>query len=230
MDPQRQVLMVVTSHDHITPDHPTGLWLEEFAIPYQLFRRAGLEVTVASPRGGATPIDPNSNPTPEQEQEWAEAREALKETLPVDDVGALAHGAVFLPGGHGTMFDLPTNTRLRTILGQMAAAGRVIAAVCHGPAGLVSLRNEDGSPWVAGKRLTAFTDEEEREVQLAAAMPFLLETRLRELGANVVTAPNWTDHTEVDGNLVTGQNPQSSRSSAEAVLRLMGAGELRKAA
>ncbi len=215
------VLMVVTSHDRVDESHPTGLWFEEFAIPYAIFRESGIQVTVASPLGGQTPLDPNSRPTPEQESRWVEAQGRLQDTLALDALTDAGYDAVFLPGGHGTMFDLPDNDRLRQLLQQMEAQGRVIAAVCHGPAGLVNVRREDGRPLVEGRRVTGFTDAEEREVQLDTRVPFLLETRLRELGARFEAAPNWTDHTLTDGNLVTGQNPQSSASCARAVVEAL---------
>lgn len=230
MSDSGRILVVVTSHDRIDADHPTGLWLEEFAVPYCAFRQAGLEVTVDSPRGGPTPVDPNSNPTVEQAREWSEAREVLEDTLPLEQVPTDDYDAIFLPGGHGTMFDLPDNAHLQQLIGEMAAAGRVVAAVCHGPAALVNVRDEDGAPLVRGRTLTAFTDEEEREVQLDQKMPFLLETRLRQQVAHFVARPNWQDHTVTDGRLITGQNPQSSHSAAEAVLQLLGADTARRAA
>lgn len=219
MEPRpHQVLMIVTSHDRIDDQHPTGLWLEEFAVPYTLFRQAGLGVTVASPRGGATPIDPNSKPTPEQEEAWAEASSVLQDTVPVDRIDPTEYEAVFIPGGHGTMFDLPDNETVQRFIEELHGRGKVVAAVCHGPAALVNVRNGDGTYLVETRRLTAFTDAEEREVKLDQAMPFLLESRLRERGAHVEVGENWADHVVVDGPLVTGQNPQSSHSTACAVL------------
>jgi len=220
MNESMKVLMIVTSHEKIDEQHRTGLWLEEFAVPYLEFRQAGYDVTVVSIQGGATPIDPNSKPTPEQEKAWAEARRELEDTLPLDQVtDPKSYDIVFLPGGHGTMFDFPNNTALQQILAAAQRDGKIIAAVCHGPAGFVNVKRDDGQPLVAGKRLTAFTDAEEREVKLDHAMPFLLESTLREEGGNVTTASNWADHIEEDGNLITGQNPQSSRSVARAVIR-----------
>ena len=136
-------------------------------------------------------------------------------------VGPGGLDALFLPGGHGTMFDLPGSVPLKKLLETLNAQGRVIAAVCHGPAGLVGAKRADGQPLVAGKRLTAFTNSEERAVELDGLMPFLLESRLRELGADFAPALNWTDHVEIDGNLITGQNPQSSSSVAQAVIRAL---------
>ncbi len=217
-----KVLMVVTSHDKIDAQHLTGLWLEEFAVPYLAFRQVGYEVTVASTRGGAVPLDPNSKPTPEQERAWAEASQVLQKTLPLAQVDATPYDAVFLPGGHGTMFDLPDNSDLQKILTAYQQEGKIIAAVCHGPAGFVHAKRQDGQPLVAGRRITAFTDAEEREVKLDKAMPFLLESTLRAEGAELKVAPNWADHIEEDGNLITGQNPQSSGSTAQAVIRAIG--------
>jgi putative intracellular protease/amidase len=213
-----KILMVVTSHERIDEDHPTGLWLEEFAVPYDRFRAEGFDVTVASPRGGATPVDPVSEPKPEDAERWADARRALRETRRTDEVAAAPFAALFLPGGHGTMFDLPDDGALQDLIVEFLDAGKVVAAICHGPAALVNLRTAGGRPLVAGRTLTAFTDAEEREVGLAERMPFLLETTLRERGARFVAGPNWSDHVERDGRLITGQNPQSSASAAQGVL------------
>lgn len=218
MNKEKRILIVVTSHDRIDPGHPTGLWLEEFTVPYLVFRSASMAVTVASPRGGASPVDPRSKPTGEQALEWAEPVAALRHTLLLESVKAGEFAAIFLPGGHGTMFDLPDNPTLRQLLASFAAEGKIIAAVCHGPAGLVGVRRPNGLPLVAGKRITAFTNEEEREVQLDTLMPFLLETRLRELGGNFAVKPNWSEHIEIDGLLITGQNPQSSLLASRAVI------------
>jgi putative intracellular protease/amidase len=221
MPPIPSILIVVTSHAAIDDTHPTGLWFEEFAIPYTLFRRQGYVVTAASPRGGETPIDPASLEAYEETPDNAAAKEALRHTRALDGtVGAADFDAVFFPGGHGTMFDLPDNPEVQRLVAGCVDAGKILAAVCHGPAGLVKAA-VGGVPLVKGRKLAAFTDAEEREVQLDKKMPFLLESRLRELGAEVVTAANWQDNVVVDGRLVTGQNPQSSASAAEAVIRLL---------
>ena len=222
MAQQQSILMVVTSHDAIDRDHPTGLWFEEFAIPYSLFRAQGYTVTVASPKGGETPIDPRSLENFESTADNEAALAALKDTRQVDaSLHADAFDAIFFPGGHGTMFDLPANADVQRLVGEFAQADKVLASVCHGPACLVGAKLRDGTPVVKGRKVTAFTDEEERAVELDAHMPFLLETRLRELGAEFVPAENWQDHVVVDGRLVTGQNPQSSGSAARAVIGLL---------
>lgn len=214
---QRHVLIVVTSHDYITEEQQTGLWLPEFSDPYALFVKEGYEVTVASIRGGKAPVDPRSV----QQVDDAEVRAAMRRletTTPLQDVSANGFDAIFLPGGHGTMYDLPDSAELARILGAFDEAGKVIAAVCHGPAGLLAATSSDGTPLVKGKRVTGFTNEEEHAAGLDKLMPFLLEDRLRELGATFVGAPMWTDHVEQDGNLITGQNPQSSISTAQAIV------------
>jgi putative intracellular protease/amidase len=217
----RRILMVVTGHNRIDDEHRTGIWFEEFAVPYQAFKEQGWQITVASPRGGSVPVDPRSEPKEEEAQKYAEARAQLQNTRPLAGLNAADYDAIFLPGGHGVMFDLTEDTTLHRLLGDFESQGKVIAAVCHGPAGLVGARRADGQPLVAGKTITAFTDEEERATGLDKFMPFLLETRLRELGANFVTRPNWSDHVERDGLLITGQNPQSSASIARAVIEAL---------
>jgi putative intracellular protease/amidase len=218
MSTSRRILIVVTSHDHIDATHPTGLWFEEFSVPYQAFVNQDFSVTVASPRGGSVPVDPRSEPHTQEDDALAEVRAALQQTVPLSEVSVEDFDAIFLPGGHGTMFDLPDNGTLQRLLADFAQTGKVIGAVCHGPAGFVGVRLADGSPLVAGKTLTAFTDSEEQAVALDTLMPFLLESRLRELGARFVAEPDWANHVERDGTLITGQNPQSSGSVARAVI------------
>lgn len=216
----KKVLMVVTSAARMTNGHPTGLWLEEFAVPHNLFRKAGLDVVVASPRGGAAPIDARSQG--ETHPEWEEASRCLQSTLSLDDVGSAPFAAIFLPGGHGTMFDFPGDARLAKLVSAFAAEGKPVAAVCHGPAGLVAVRTADGQALVKGRRVTGFTNAEEKAVDLVDAMPFLLESRLIQEGGLFVGGPDFAPHVVVDGLLVTGQNPASSAPAAEATLRLLG--------
>lgn len=212
----KHILMIVTSHDQINATRKTGLWFEEFAEPYRAFRQKGYDVTVASPKGGAAPIDPNSLPeTPD-----AALMAVIADTVGLQNIDLAAYDAVFLPGGHGTMFDLP-DAQVGRAVGAFADAGKIIGAVCHGPAGLVGARRADGTPVVQGYRLTSFTNEEEAAAHLVEEMPFLLQTRLTELGAEFIPAPIWNDHVVVDRKLVTGQNPQSSQSTAEAVIQLL---------
>lgn len=220
MSEPKSLLMVVTTHDRIDDAHPTGLWFEEFAAPYRLFRERGYRITVASPRGGAAPIDPKSAPEDPDAPEHRAALEVLRDTRPIAAVDASAFDAVFFPGGHGTMYDLP-NADIGRVVAQFAVQDKVVASVCHGPAALVEATLPDGTPLVQGRTLTAFTDDEERAVELDRHMPFLLESRLRALGARFQPAANWEEHVVVDGKLVTGQNPQSSAAAANAVIALL---------
>lgn len=216
------ILIIVTSHDQIDEQHRTGLWFEEFAVPYSLFKQQGYEVTVASPRGGDTPIDPQSLENYEATPENEAAKTALKQLPPLNEqLSADDFDVVFFPGGHGTMFDLPDNTQVQRLIKAFHEQGKVIAAVCHGPACLVNVELNNGAPLVQGKHVTAFTDSEEHAVELDQAMPFLLQTKLQKQGARFESAADWQDNVVVDGLLVTGQNPQSSASTASAVIKLL---------
>jgi putative intracellular protease/amidase len=217
MPNQPKILIIVTSHGQIDPEHPTGLWLEEFAVPFQMFLQQGYQVTVASPKGGKAPIDPRSLEGDAVER-FTDAIAALQLTRRISAVDATSYAALFFPGGHGTMFDLPHNGAVSRIVEAMAGSGKVVAAVCHGPAGLIGATDCTGLPLVDGHILTAFTNNEERAVELDDKMPFLLETRLKALGAHFEGAPLWADHVVQDGWLITGQNPQSSASVAQKVI------------
>lgn len=213
----KKILMILTNHKKIDEERSTGLWLEEFAIPYETFKEKGYEVAVTSPNGGNVPIDPNS-----ESEDWVDTEKLLQDTKKLDSIDPAEYDAVFLPGGHGTMFDFPDNPTLKRLLADYYESGKVVAAVCHGPAGLTEVELSNGTPLVSGKTLTSFTNEEEGETGLEDAMPFLLESRLREQGAHFVTEPKFADHVERDGNLVTGQNPPSSKSTALAVIAALG--------
>jgi putative intracellular protease/amidase/sugar lactone lactonase YvrE len=214
------VLIVTTSHDHFEGDnpHPTGVWMEEFALPYLELAKNGVEMTIASPKGGAMPVDPRSLPTPEQEHDWQQAIAASKQTVKLSAVRSTEFDAIFLPGGHGPMFDLPENSDLQRLLREFQEGGKIIAAVCHGPVGLVGATLSDGTPLVKDKVLTSYTNSEEVAAKLDQEVPFILEQRLRELGAIFIAHENKADHIERDGNLITGQNPNSSASIARALV------------
>jgi putative intracellular protease/amidase/sugar lactone lactonase YvrE len=215
-----KVLIVTTSHDRFAGanPHPTGVWLEEFAVPYMELLNSAIDMTIASPKGGEMPIDPRSAPTPEQSQAWQSAIVAAKETIKLSAVKSTEFDALFLPGGHGPMFDLPDNSDLKRLLREFYEAGKIIAAVCHGPAGLVGATRADGTPLVKDKVLTSYTNSEEIAAQLDKEVPFVLEQRLRELGAIFIAHENKADHVERDGQLITGQNPNSSASIAHALV------------
>jgi putative intracellular protease/amidase len=215
-----KVLIVTTSHNRFAGEnpHPTGVWLEEFALPYLELLSNHVEITVASPEGGAMPIDPRSFPTPEQEEAWRPAIAASRQTVKLAELKSTGFDAIFLPGGHGPMFDLPDNPDLQKLLREFQEGGKIIAAVCHGPVGLVGATLADGTPLVKNKVLTAYTNSEEIAAKLDQEVPFSLEQRLRELGAIFIGHENKADHIERDGNLITGQNPNSSASIARALV------------
>ncbi|MCP1573016.1 putative intracellular protease/amidase [Herbaspirillum rubrisubalbicans] len=224
------ILMIVTSSSRMgDTDKPTGLWAEELAAPYYALVDAGASVVIASTAGGRAPIDPGSVKAQGQNDAIvermladAELQQRIAQTLPLGQVKVDAFDAVFFPGGHGTMWDLPTDANVKATVEAAFGAGKYIASVCHGAAGLVSAVRADGKPMVAGKRVNSFTDAEEREVGLAEVVPFLLESRLRELGAIFEGADNWQVFAVRDGQLITGQNPQSSERVAQELLEALG--------
>lgn len=223
---QPRILIVTTSNAAMGESgEPTGLWLEELTTPYFTFVEAGARVTLASIKGGAIPIDPRSldlgDDTPDSVTRFhgdAEAQAAFAQSHALVGLDGGSFDAIFLPGGHGTMWDLPCNARLAALVGQMWREGKVVGAVCHGPAGLLSAVETDGQPLVMGKAVTAFTDAEERAVGLVDTVPFLLETRLRELGALFENGDPFAAYAIADGRLVTGQNPASSQATAQLLL------------
>lgn len=215
--------MVVTSQASMgNADTPTGLWLEELAVPYLRFADAGADVTVASIHGGKVPVDPRSTPpngpeAPVVKRFLADptAARTLSHAVPIEALDATRFDAVFLAGGHGTMFDFAVSNALASALSRAWKAGRIVAAVCHGPAGLLGAVDSDGRPVVAGRRVTAFSNAEEEAVGLTKAVPFLLQDRLRSLGATVETGPSFEPFALADGRLITGQNPASARRTAD---------------
>ncbi|WP_299282335.1 type 1 glutamine amidotransferase domain-containing protein [uncultured Tateyamaria sp.] len=223
-----KILMIATSADKLTNGEPTGVWLEELTTPYYAFVDGGADVTVASMAGGAIPVDARSvaadgdnDASVERYLKDPDLKKKVAETPAFDDIDTSGFDAVFLPGGHGTMFDYPTSDALASLIETFDGEGKVVSAVCHGPAGLVQAKTPAGDPFVKGKRVAGFTDSEEHAVGLQDAVPFLLETRLRELGAQVQTAPDFQVFAIRDGNLVTGQNPASAGKTAALVLKAL---------
>lgn len=223
------VLFVVTAASTWTladgTEHPTGYWAEELLTPYHALTGAGHRVVFATPGGVAPTVDEASlAPEATGDQDLRPVLAAipgLGTPLDVSDVDLADYAAVYYPGGHGPMQDLSSDEASGRLL--VAALDRDVplGIVCHGAAALLAAVREDGSPAVTGRRLTGFSDAEERQAGLADVAPFLVEQRLRELGADVVVAEPWSDHHVVDGNLVSGQNPQSSASVANVLVDLL---------
>ena len=227
-----KIVMVLTSHDQLgNTGHKTGFWLEEFAAPYFVFRDAGVELTLASPKGGQPPLDPKSD-LPENQTEAmarfkkdAAAQKALANTVKLADVKAEDFDTVFYPGGHGPMWDLAESPTSIALLEAFYNSGKPIALVCHSP-GVLHRVTYKGEPLVKGKHVTGFTNGEEEEVQLTKVVPFLVEDELLRLGAIFEKKADWQPFAITDGRLITGQNPASSTSAAQALLKLMNGSKL----
>ena len=222
-----KIVMVLTSHDQLgNTGRPTGFWLEEFAAPYFVFRDAGVKLTLASPKGGQPPLDPKSD-LPENQTEAmarfkkdAAAQKALANTVKLADVKAEDFDTVFYPGGHGPMWDLAESPTSIALLEAFYNSGKPIALVCHSP-GVLRHVTYQGAPLVKGKHVTGFTNGEEEEMQLTKVVPFLVEDELLRLGAIFEKKADWQPFAITDGRLITGQNPASSTSAAQALLKLM---------
>lgn len=222
-----KLLMVLTSHDKLgDTGRKTGFWLEEFAAPYFVFRDAGVELTLASPKGGQPPIDPKSdlpeNQTPAMERFKRDevAKNALANTRKLADVKAQDYDTVFYVGGHGPMWDLVDNPDSIRLIESFYDSGKPVAAVCHSPAVFHRVKYR-GEPLLKGKRVTGFTDGEENAVHLTHVVPFLVEDELKNVGGLYEKAPDWQSFAIADGRLVTGQNPASSTAAANSLLKVL---------
>ncbi|NTY02389.1 type 1 glutamine amidotransferase domain-containing protein [Deinococcus sp. JMULE3] len=219
----RNVLFVLTSHNDLGGVRPTGFYLSELAHPYHVFTRAGFDADFISVQGGQPPMDGADPSDPEQKAVLDDAAlmARLSATRRAADVNADDYDLIFYVGGHGTMWDFPDDQDLASLASRIYERGGMVAAVCHGPAGLVNIRLSDGQYLVSGKRVAAFTNDEERAVNLSDVVPFHLETRLIERGAHHTKGSNFEPHVEIDGRLATGQNPASARPLAEAIVPIL---------
>ncbi|CAN5919677.1 type 1 glutamine amidotransferase domain-containing protein [soil metagenome] len=221
-----KILMILTSHDQLgDTGKKTGFWLEEFAAPYYVFKDAGADVTLVSPKGGQPPLDPKSDePDAQTEatrrfQSDPAAKSALAHTSVLESVSGEGFDAVFYPGGHGPLWDLAEDAASIALIESMMKAGKTVSAVCHAPGVFRHVRATDGSALVAGRQVTGFANTEEEAAQLTKVVPFLVEDMLVEKGGRYSKGPDWQSHVVVDGKLITGQNPASSEAAAHAVLR-----------
>ncbi len=211
-----KILMVVTNTDHFDEHHKTGVWFEEFAIPYLAFEKEGYFVTVASLKGGKAPLDPASDNLID-DIKWNKAKKALEDTTPLESIDYTFYDAIVLPGGHGPMFDLAKSELLGEIVSYFDEKNKIIAAVCHGPAGLLTAE-KDGKPFVSGRTLTAFTNEEEIAYKKDQLTPFMLEDALVKKGAIFKNGGVGAVNVIQDGNLITGQNFQSAELFAKTII------------
>ena len=222
-----KILQVLTSHDQLgDTGRKTGFWLEEGAAPYFVFRDAGIDITLASPKGGQPPIDPKSDLPENQTPAMArfkkdeKAQEAFANTVKLADVRAEDFDSVFYSGGHGPMWDLAESPVSIALIESFYNSGKPVALVCHSPGVLRHVKYK-GEPLVKGKHVTGFTNGEEAEVKLTQVVPFLVEDELLRLGAIFEKKANWEPFAIVDGLLITGQNPASSTSTAQELLKMV---------
>ena len=234
-----RLLMVITGSDYFTftdgTTKPTGFWAEEVVVPHELFRSAGIEVDIATPGGVEPPLDQGSM-APEMNEggpqaiehyrEYLASIEDMRHPLVLEDLTneqIEGYDAIFLPGGHGPMEDLAYSEALGRVLKTAQVRNKLIVAVCHGPAGLLTATEESGNWTFNGYEVTGFTNQEEEAVGLATKAPFLLETKIRELGGQFKVGNPWMSHVVIDRNLITGQNPASSAGVAQSTLERLGA-------
>ncbi len=223
-----KILMVLTSHDQMgDTGHKTGFWLEEFTAPYYAFHEAGAEITIASPKGGKPPVDPNSEveealtETTRRFQTDAHAKEALASTKKLNDVDMSDFDAVFYPGGHGPLWDLVNDDKSVSLIKTAYEQDKVIGAVCHAPAVFKNVEIKPGQNLVGGREVTGFSNSEEEAAGLTDIVPFLLEDMLKENTATYTKGDDWAPHIVVDDKLITGQNPASSEGAAKAVIQAL---------
>jgi putative intracellular protease/amidase len=220
-----KVLMILTSHDQLgSTGRKTGFWLEELAAPYYVFKDAGAEIVLASPKGGQPPLDPKSNEPGFQTELTrrfeadAEAQAQLATTVRLDSVSQADFDTVFYPGGHGPLWDLAEDTDSAALIESFLAASKPIALVCHAPGVLRHVKTPQGRPLVEGKKVTGFANSEEAAVELTDIVPFLVEDELKAKGGLFSKGDDWTPYVVSDGLLITGQNPASSGPAATALL------------
>lgn len=223
-----KILMVMTSHDELgDTGNKTGFWLEEFAAPFYTFVDAGAEVTIASPKGGQPPIDPNSEAEDAQTEatkrfnEDQDAQNKLSSTCKLDEVCVDDFDAIFYPGGHGPLWDLTNDEQSIDLIEKFWSKGKPVAAVCHAPAVLLNAKTPGGDPLVQGRTVTGFSNSEEDGVGLSDVVPFLLEDELSAKGGHYRKVDDWQSYAVQDGMLITGQNPASSEQTAERLLDVL---------
>lgn len=223
----KKVLIVVTSFGEVANGTKTGIWLEEFTTPYYLLTEEGIEVTVASPNGGKAPIDPKSitgeyaTASVKRFLKDPKSQEKLNRTVNLKSIKPENFDAIFYPGGHGPMWDLPENKLSISLIESFFNAGKPVALVCHAPAALKNVKTKDGDYLIKGKIIAGFTNSEEKAGQSTEMVPFSLEDMLKERGAKYESGSDWAPFAVQDGPLITGQNPASANLVAEKILKLL---------
>jgi len=221
-----KVLMVLTSHSELgNTGLKTGFWIEEFAAPYYVLADAGVEITIASPKGGQPPIDPKSEspdaqtPATVRFNKDNDLQDKLAHSVKLSTIEQTYFDAVFYPGGHGPLWDLANDDTSIDLIGDFLKHNKPVAFVCHAPGALIKVKVKNGDPLVKGKKVTGFSNSEEAAVKLTDVVPFLLEDELKKLGGNYSKGPDWGSYVLKDGLLITGQNPASSEEAARLLLK-----------
>lgn len=218
---KKKILFVVTSHDKKgDTGEATGYYLGEVSHPWEVLHQAGYEIDFVSPKGGKAPVDGFDLTDAVNKKFWNDTkyRNKVENTMKPSEVNPNDYAAIFYAGGHGAMWDFADNQEIATLAAKIYENYGIVSAVCHGPAGLVNIQLSNGKYLVDGKKINAFTNEEEVAVKLEKVVPFALETKLIERGAKFEKSGLWQQHVTVDQRVVTGQNPQSAHGVGEAVL------------
>ena len=225
----KKILMVLTSHDTLgDTGEKTGFWLEEFAAPYYAFLDAGVGLTLASPKGGQPPLDPKSSEAGFQTEDTERfngdvaAKAVLANTAKLSEVNADDFDGVFYPGGHGPMWDLVNDAQSISLIEAFWASDKVVSTVCHASIALANTKDTNGEYIVKGRNVTGFTNTEEAAVGLTDVVPLLVEDTLSDRGGLFSKIEDWASNAQIDGNLITGQNPASSTAVAKLVLETLG--------
>lgn len=219
---KKKILFVVTSHDKKgSTGEDTGYYLGEVSHPWEVLHKAGYEIDFVSPKGGTPPVDGFDLKDPVNKEFWEnqEYKNKIDHSMTPSQVNPKEYSTIFYAGGHGAMWDFADNKQLADIASKIYENGGIVAAVCHGPAGLVNIKLNNGKYLVDGKKINAFTNEEESEVKLTNVVPFLLEDKLKERGAKFEKSGLWQNHVVTDQRVITGQNPQSAKSVGEAIVK-----------
>ena len=219
--------MVLTSHSKLgNTGKKTGFWIEEFAAPYYVFLDAGSSITIASPKGGQPPIDPSSDTVENQTSAVIRFKadkslqKILSETHLLSTISSDDYDAIFYPGGHGPLWDLTNDGDSINLIGDFWNSKKPVVAVCHAPAVLLNVKDDEGNLLVKGKNVTGFTNSEEAAVELTEVVPFLLENELKNKGGIYSKKEDWASYVVKDGMLITGQNPASSEAAAKELLKI----------
>lgn len=221
---KKKILFVVTSHAKKgSTNEPTGYYLSEVSHPWEVLTEAGYEIDFVSPQGGKAPVDGFNLNDLVNSKFWNDKmyRNKIEHTLKPSEVNPKAYAAIFYAGGHGAMWDLADNAALAKIAQTIYENNGIVSGVCHGPAGLVNIKLSNGKYLVDGKKINAFTNEEEVAVEMDKVVPFALESKLIERGAKFEKSGLWQQHVVADNRLVTGQNPQSAKAVGEEILKLL---------